>query len=232
MSQKFKNADLIKRFAAWILDNLLIVVLTVGCCVSMSKIVGYEQNNQALDAVFAKYEAQYGVTFDVSEEAYMAMTDAERANYDAAYEALSTDPEALQGYGRMMGMTLIIAAVSCFLPLFVWEFLLPLCLGSGQTLGKKVFSLSVVRKNFAPITGKQLFFRSVLGKYAIETMIPLFIMLLFFWGAISLATLGILLALVCIQFLCIAMTKNHTAIHDVIAGTRVVDTGSLVIVAE
>lgn len=232
MSQRFKNADLIKRFAAWILDNLLIVVLIVGCCVSMSKVVGYEQNNQALDEVFAKYETQYGVTFDVSEEVYIAMTKAEQANYDAAYEALSTDPDALQGYGRMMGMTLIIAAVSCFLPLFVWEFLMPLCLGNGQTLGKKVFSLSVVQKNFAPISGKHLFFRSILGKYAIETMIPLFIMLLFFWGAISLATLGILLALVCAQFLCITMTKNHTAIHDLIAGTRVVDTGSLVIVAE
>ena len=232
MSQRFKNADLIKRFAAWILDNLLIVVMVVGCCVSMSKLVGYEQNSQMLDAVFAKYETQYGVTFDVSEEAYMAMTDGEKANYDAAYEALSTDPEALQGYGRMMGMTLIIAAVSFFLPLFVWEFLMPLCLGNGQTLGKKVFSLSVVQKDFSNVSGKQLFFRSILGKYAIETMIPVFIGLLFFWGAISLASLGILLALVCTQFLFVTMSKNRTAIHDLLAGTRVVDTGSLVIVAE
>lgn len=231
MSQRYKNADLGKRFAAWILDNLLIVVLIVGCCVSMSRITGYEQNNQALDAVFAKYEAQYGVTFDVSEEAYLAMTEAEQANYDAAYETLSTDPEALQGYGRMMGLTMIIASTSVLLPLFVMEFLLPLCLGNGQTLGKKVFSLSVVQKNFAPVSAKHLFFRTILGKYAIEAMIPLFIGLLAFWGAVSLGMLGILLALVCAQFLCVVMGKNRTAIHDLIASTRVVDTGSLVIEA-
>ena len=232
MSQKFKKAELGKRFAAWILDNLLIITLVVGCCVSMADWLGYDANNQALDEVFTKYETQYGVTFDLTEEDYLAMSEAEQKNYDEAYEALSQDPQALETYGRMMGLTLTIAAVSFLLPLLIWEFVIPLCLGKGQTLGKKVFSLAVVQKNFAYITPMQLLMRTLVGKYAIETMVPLSILLMVFWGSISMSGVMIFLVLAAGQIACVALTRNHSAIHDLVSGTQVVDRSSLVIQAE
>lgn len=232
MSQRFKTADFIKRFAAWILDNLLILVMVVACCVSLSDLVGYEEASQSLDAVFSLYEAEYGVSFDMTEEEYLAMTEAERLNYDQAYTALSNDPEARQGFSRVTWLTLIIAAGAILLPLLVWEFLLPLCLGSGQTLGKKVFSLAVVRKDFRDVRPMELFLRTFVGKYLIETLIPVVVVLLVFLGAAPVNTALLLAALGLAQLAVLLMDHRKAGIHGLLSGTIVVDKGSLVIVAE
>ena len=76
------------------------------------------------------------------------------------------------------------------------------------------------------INTMQLFVRTLLGKFTIETMIPVYILLMLFWGTIDLTGTLILLALLLGQAVCVGVTRNNSAVHDLLAGTVVVDMSS------
>ena len=179
-----------------------------------------------LDEAYAKYEAEYSVSFEISREAYETMTDAERENYNAAYQALVADQEAMYDYNMMISLSLMIISLGILLALVLWEFLMPLWLGHGRTLGKKIFGLCLVRSDGVQMNTMQLFTRSILGKYSIETMIPVLIALMIFWGTMGVMGTAVLAALAVGQALSIVLTKSRSAIHDLLAGTVVVDYAS------
>ena len=58
----------------------------------------------------------------------------------------------------------------------------PLKLGNGQTIGKKVFGIGVMRVDGVQLTTIQLFIRTILGKFTLETMIPVYIVLMIFFN--------------------------------------------------
>ena len=215
-----------KRIAAWVLDMMLLCVLAVGAAYLLSAVLGYDAYDQKLQAAYAQYETQYGVTFDIDEAAYMAMTEAERANYDAAYNALIADEVAMQAYNMVVNLSMLVTTLGILLAMLVLEFAVPLVLKNGQTVGKKCFSLGVVRTDGVKINNMQLFARTVLGKYTIETMIPVYVVLMLFWGSMNAIGTLILLALLITQVLCVAITRTKSAIHDLLAGTVVVDISS------
>ena len=157
------------------------------------------------------------------------MTDAQRQSYDAAYQALTADEEVMYASNMVLNLTLIVTTVGVLLAFLLWEFLIPLLLGNGQTLGKKIFGLGLIRSDGVQINTLQLFTRTVLGKFTVETMIPVYILLMIFWGTMGLAGTVILLVLLAVQILSLAMTRTHSAIHDLMAGTVVVDIASQMI---
>ena len=57
-------------------------------------------------------------------------------------------------------------------------------------------------------------------------MIPVYMLLMLFWGTIDLTGTAIILALLLGQALCMGLTRNNAAIHDLLAGTVVVDMSS------
>ena len=67
------------------------------------------------------------------------MTEAQKETYDAAYDALIADEEAMKAYNMMVNLTLVITTCGILLAVLLWELLIPLFLGNGQTLGKKIF---------------------------------------------------------------------------------------------
>ena len=74
-----------------------------------------------------------------------------------------------------------------------------------------------------------LFVRSILGKYTLETMVPvLFLLMLYFGmtGGIALLLIG---ALLVGQLILIFTTRARTPLHDVIASTVTVDMASQMI---
>ncbi|MBQ8834940.1 MAG: RDD family protein [Oscillospiraceae bacterium] len=226
MVHDIQKAGMWKRIAAWMFDMILLSVLAVGCCWLLSAVVGYDGYSDSVSAAYDKYAAEYGVSFAITQEDYDAMTETERLNYDAAYEALVADDEAIYAYNMMINLTMVIATIGILLAVMGWEFVVPLLLGNGQTLGKKIFGLCLIRNDGVKVNNMQLFTRTLLGKFTIETMIPVYMVLMLYWGIIGLTGTLILLAVLIAQIVCLAVTRHNCAIHDLLAGTVVVDMSS------
>lgn len=226
MGIELQRASMWKRISAWLLDIILLSVLAVGAGALLSWILGYNSYNAALDAGFAQYEAQYGVVFDITSEEYAAMTDAERENYDTAYNAMIQDPEVLRNYNMVLNLTMVITTLGILIAYLVLEFAVPLLLGDGQTVGKKIFALGLVRSDGVKMNNIQLFIRTVLGKFTVGTMIPVYVAIMLFFNIVGLPGTLLMAALMLTQIIMLSVTRNHTAIQDMLAGTVVVDISS------
>lgn len=223
MEHALQKASLGKRIAAGILDGILICILATGFAFLLSVLLGYDGYNQTLKDGYSRYETQYGVSFDIPRE---ELSDADREKWDAAYKALSQDEEVIQAYNVVLNLTLVIASVAILLSVLAWEFAVPLLLHNGQTVGKKVFSLGLVRVDGVQVTNLQLMVRALLGKFAVEIMIPVFVILMVFWGISGLIGPIVLLALLVAQAICLCVSKTNALLHDQMAGTAVVDISS------
>ena len=108
----------------------------------------------------------------------------------------------------------------------LWYFVVPLFFGYGQTLGKKLFGLAVIRTNCVKASQPVLFIRTIVGLYAIETLFPLS-MLVMIWfdlmGIVGLITIGLLLIL---EVVMLIATATNSSIHDLLTDTAVVDFAS------
>lgn len=226
MVYDLQKASMWKRIAAWMFDGILVATLAVGFGLLLSVLLGYDSYNEQMETSFAAYERQYGVVFDISQEEYLAMSDAELQNYEDAYAALTADQEFLYAYNMSLNLTLVITTVSMLLSMVLWEFVMPLAFGNGQTVGKKIFGLGLVRTDGVKVNNLQLFTRMLLGKFTIETMLPMYILMLLFWGSIGILGTAVLMVLTAAQILCVLITQSNSFIHDLLAGTAVVDISS------
>lgn len=232
MISDLQKASLWKRFSALLFDVILLVTVVTGCSAGLSAVLNFDQYNDALDVYYAKYEAEYDVKFDIAFEDYQALSQADRERYDTAYEALSKDPEVTYAYGMLMSTTLLILTFSILIAYLILEFAVPLWLGNGQTLGKKIFGLAVMRTGGIKITPVCLFIRTVLGKFTIETMIPVLMILMLYFSTIGMVGLLILFAVPLGQLIALVVTRNNCAIHDLLADTVTVDFASQMIFAD
>ena len=126
-------------------------------------------------------------------------------------------------------LTMVIVSMSILFSYLIWEFFIPLRLKNGQTFGKKIFGIGVMREDGIKVTAPLLFIRTILGKFTIETMVPVLIIIMLFFGTIGitgLLTLGLILLL---QIILMIATRTNSTIHDVLAKTVVVDLSSQMI---
>ena len=229
MVYDLQKAGLWKRIAAWMFDGILTAILAVGLGFLLSSLLGYDSYSQTLDAAYDRYEQQYGIVFEITQNEYEAMTDAQKQNYEAASAALTADPEAGYAYNMTLNLSMAIFSVAVLVSVLLWEFALPLYFGDGQTLGKKIFGLCLVRTDCVRMNKLQLFARTLLGKFALETMLPVYIVFLTFWGVLGMTGTVILFALGIAQLLCLGISRTNSALHDLLAGTAVVDKASQII---
>ena len=226
MATDLQKASIWKRISAWLFDGILFGILAVAAGVMLSWALGYDGYAQQLEQGYEKYESEYGVTFEISQAEFEAMTEAERANYNAAYEVLIADTDAMYAYNMMMNLTLVVLSLAILMAVAVIEWLIPMKLGNGQTPGKKIFGLCLMRTDGVMLNNMQLFTRSLLGKYTVETMIPVLIILMIYWGTMGVMGTLVLAVLLLTQLGCVLFTRTNSAIHDLMAGTVVVDYGS------
>lgn len=229
MVYDLQKAGMWKRIAAWMLDSILVVVLATGAACLLSFLLGYDGYTQQVEDAYASYGAEYGIHFEITQEEYEAMTVEERQSYDAAYDALISDRDAMRAYNMMMNLMLVITTMSILVAILGIEFIVPLILGNGQTVGKKVFTLGLVRTDGVRLNTMQLFARTFLGKFAIETMIPVYILLMLFWGNGGGLGLLVLAALGIAQVVILIASRTNAVLHDLMAGTAVVDISSQMI---
>ena len=229
MKYSLQRASMWKRLSAWLLDAILLCITATLAAFLLSTCLGYDRHSETLNERFAHYEAEYGVPRDLTEAQIAEMFPEALARVEEASQALAQDKEATYAYTMMMQLIILITSLSLLAAYLLLEFLLPQLLHNGQTVGKKVFGLGVMRENGVRLNGVSLFTRTVLGKYTIETMIPVMMLLMLFFGSIGVVGLLILGGIVVIQVLLLVTTRERTPIHDKLAGTVTIDLASQMI---
>lgn len=229
MSYDLQKANMWKRISAWMFDLILTATLAIGIWLILSAVMGYDSTSRRMNEIYDKYSTQYGVDFEISQSDYQALSPAELQSYQEATDAMNADAEAVEVYNRLVRLSLLVTTLGIFFAILIWEFFIPLGLGDGQTLGKKIFGLCLMRSDKVKVNNAQLFARAVLGKFAIETMIPVYIIEMIFWGTVGLVGPAILFVLLIAQAAALIASQTNSALHDLIAGTVVVDRNSQMI---
>lgn len=237
MIYDLQKGSLLKRASAFLLDAILLVIIAVGFAFALSAILDYSKYSDIYSNGIERYSEQYGVDFEriVSQADFEALTDAERQNYEAAVNAMNEDEDILNALNAIVKLIVTLTSVSVFLAYAVMEFVLPLIFKNGQTVGKKVFGLGVMRTNGVKISVRALFVRTFLGKYVVETMVPVLVAMMIIFNAIGVmpspGLFGpiIVLALLIAQIVLVSATKTNSMLHDMIADCVVVDLASQMI---
>ncbi len=231
MVTDLQKASLWKRFSAGLFDFIMLAVVAVGVAGLLSWALGYNEQNQKLTDAYTRYEQEYesmyGIEFQITQEEYDAMSQAQRENYDAACiaveEAFTGDQEVVYLYNLVMNMTLLITTFGLLLSVLLLEFVVPLLLKNGQTLGKKIFAVALMRTDGVKVSTVQLFIRALLGKFTIELMIPVYIILMIFFNSIGIVGILILAGILLGEVISMIVTRTNSLIHDSISGTVAVD---------
>lgn len=221
-----QKASLGKRIIAAIFDGVLLSIIAVGVATLLSMAFGYDGYMETVNDAYARYEDEYGVTLQITAKQYEALSPQQQENYDAAYQALIADGEVNYAYNMLINLTMLITTFGVLSGVLVVDFVAPLLLKNGQTLGKKIFGIAVMHTDAIRANNLQLFVRSVLGKFAIELMIPLSIVMMIFFNGIGVISLVVLVILLIAQVVCLAVTRKNMLLHDVLAGTVTVDAAS------
>lgn len=229
MIYDLQKASLLKRLSAFVLDAILLCVLAVGVGFVLSAVCDFDSYSQGMEASYSKYEQEFGVSFDVTQEEYDKMTEAQIKRLDEAFAALSKDEEAVYYYNMLMTMTLMIMSSSILLAMLLLEFVVPLLFGNGQTVGKKVFGIGLMKVTGIKINAQSLFVRTMLGKYTIETMIPVLLMLMTMFGIVGMMAPIVICGILILQVVVMATSRKNAMIHDVLAQTVAVDLASQMI---
>ena len=215
-----QKASILKRISAYLLDAILVCILAVGLCYVLSLVLDLNTSISQLNDLTAE--------FDTTLEVYENFTPEQKENFDNAYEAMLSDERFAVVY-RIFGHTILMLSLGFFVSIFVFEFVVPLVLGNGQTIGKRIFAVGVMHGNGVKIKTPFLFARAILGKYTVETMIPVCCVLMFFFTSYSLMALVVLVMLALLQLVLVIASQNNTLIHDAISFTVCVDMKSQMI---
>lgn len=226
-----QNAGMWKRISALLLDLILLAVAATGFASLVSTAVSFDEKSEQLTAVEQRYEQQYGVSFDLTSEQLAALAPEQQRAYADAGEALAADAQAQNLYRQTTMLMLLITSLGIFFAFLLLEFAVPLLLGDGQTVGKKVFGLCLVRPDCIRVSPMQLFVRAILGKYAVETMVPVFLVLLIFFGMLGSTGTLVLAALALGQSILVGTSRHNTALHDLLSHTVCADRESQLIFA-
>ena len=225
-----QKASLWKRISAALFDFILLCILVVGAATGLSAVLNYDGYVEQVDEAYDRYGKEYGVNLRITEEEFNQLSETEQENYMAANKALNADAQAVRAYKMQQHLPLLTITFSVLFGVLIMQVLIPILLGNGQSLGKKIFGIALMRIDGVKMTTLQLFVRSVLGKFAVELMIPIFIFINLYWfGSISIIGIAVLLLLLIAQIICLAVTRTGSLLHDVMAGTVAVDMASQMI---
>ena len=229
MIYDLQKASIGKRLSAFLFDLIMFVTLAVGVAYIITNAVGYNEYSTRLEAKRTEYSEEYGVKLDITNEEFSKLTDSEKINYQKAQAAFGNDEEAQEIYYKMLDLLILILSLSPFISCLVLEFLIPLFLKNGQTLGKKIFGIGVMLSNGVRLNGVALFARAFLGKFAIETAIPMIAFVTTLFGTIGGIGALIILVIIATNLGLLLFTKQKTVIHDLVSYSVCVDLASQMI---
>ena len=229
MMYDLQKASVGKRISAARFDFILLATVAVAIAFVISVIVGYDTHTETLEALQEQYEQAYGVDFDIEQEEYNKLSEADRQYLDDAYVAFGQDEEVAYVYNLLTSLMLVMTSLSIFLSFLILEFSVPLFFGNGQTLGKKIFGIGVMRSEGIRLDMRAHFIRILLGKYTVETMVPLLMLFLIWFGNMALTGLIVIVGIFVLELYTVISTKTNSTIHDLFSDTVTVDIQSQMI---
>lgn len=199
-----------KRLVAFLMDAVVIYLFSVIFALlivtpTLNK-MGYKTviqtyNDKAVEHNIGEYNA---------EGKYVAFPAAEVL--EESIENFWADPVATKAATQKVYYDLANILVGPNLALIIAFFVIPLILGRGQTLGKKILNIGLVTNTGAKITIRHIFMRVFIGWILIEGVLSL----------ITAAFIGLPL-IILISGISVLFSGKKKAIHDIVAGTIVVD---------
>ena len=242
MIYDLQKASMWKRISAFLCDIILFAIVAVGLALLLSTLLGIDAQQEKMVSICTQYAEEFGLndfmtkeeldgalSITLTEERYNALTEEQKAVFNQACESLFKNEEYLYAYGMVNQLILIVITFSILISILLLEFVVPLLFKNGQTVGKKVFGVAVMRMDGVKASPVILLVRALLGKYAVETMIPVFVFLSLMLGTASIVTLVLLVLLVVAQIALLIFTQANTPLHDMLAGTVAVDLASQLI---
>lgn len=243
-----QKASVTKRFAAFLLDIILIACLAVGFMALVAVICKYDTHyktyttivTETQKQVVEEYKTSHGVDLGISKEDYDKLTAQEQEKFNTvakeAGEELNKRLMQNETYVKesmlVLSFTLMMTTIGIFLSVFVLEFVFPLIFKNGQTIGKKVFSIAVMHTNGVRVRPFSMFVRAILGMYVFEIMVPVLVGIMMFFNILNII-IGtcVLVAILILQIAVFISTRNTTKsfLHDLMARTVVVDLSSQMI---
>ena len=232
MIYDLQKASVWKRISAFLFDIILLSIVVVGSAFLLSVATGYDAKSrryhEAVEEVQKKHE---GLNFNISRTEYETLPQEKQAEYDDYFRELNGSEEAVYYFNLTVNLSMIIVTAGILIGYLILEFALPMILGNGQTLGKKIFGIAVMRTNGVKVNGPVMFIRTVLGKFAIETMIGAYIVIMFLFGKADLLMIILFFLIPIVSIITMIATKTNSPIHDLLAGTVTVDLSSQMIFA-
>ena len=242
MMYDLQKASFMKRFSAFLLDFVLLTMVFTGAMLAVSSITNYDTHFNDLESRLTAIQEKHNIpeiekTSGVLFNEFQYMFDEEKSAlpqdvqdaYNACTVEMNTDKEAIKLYETIMSLSIVIVSISMLIAFMLLEFLVPLLFKNGQTLGKKIFSIAVMRTDGVRISPMVLFIRTILGKYTIGTMVPLVMLLMLLFGSSPIIPMSIILLILIIQAILLITTKTRSLIHDYLSSTVVVDLQSQMI---
>ena len=147
-------------------------------------------------------------------DAYNAYTVYQETPYAHKYDSQ---------FSYVVSLIFMMISIGLLLSYIALEFVIPLFFKNGQTIGKKVFGIGLVKENCVKIKPIALFARTLLGKFAIETMFPVALLYMFLFSGGGILMLILIAALALLDIIMFFVTKNKTPIHDMLAATVAID---------
>ncbi len=226
MKNDLQKANMLKRVSAGTFDIILLVCLVMMIAVGLSALLHYDNYLARMDAAYEQYGKMYGVDVSISWEDYEKLPEEMKELYDQTLTAINQDQEIMRNYSMVVNLTLVIATISILLGYVLLELLIPLYFGNGQTVGKKIFGIALMRTDGVKVTPFMMFVRTVLGKYTLETMIPVLIIVMLLFQMVGMMGTMILGLILLLQAVLVAVTRTNSMLHDLLACTVAVDMAS------
>ena len=229
MRFEIQRADFWKRISAFLFDIILLGIVIVGAAAALSAILGYDKHMAVVEQVENEYIEKYGINTEITDEEKAKLSEEELAVYDEYNAARESDERLIIGYNILLRLMFTILSVSVLIGHVIMEFIVPIFFKNGQTLGKKAFGLAVMHTNGVRLRGQAHFVRTIIGKCLIETLVPVYFVLMILFGSLGFVGIVALVLLLGLQIFVLASTKTRSAIHDLISDTVVVDMASQMI---
>ena len=223
MIYDLQKASILKRISAFLLDFILICILATGFGALLSIIVNFNADYDQIMEYEKRYEELGIESIAISQEQADALTGEAKEYYE------STTGDVRRLVSSCVSKAFLIISLSLFFANLILEFIIPLCIKNGQTVGKKVFGIGIMQISGIRLKPVSLFVRAMLGKYAIETMVPLSILLVFFFIRPEGLLFILFIALYVFQIILFFATKTRSFIHDALASSVTVDMSSQMI---
>ena len=229
MRHELQRADFWKRLSAFMFDTMMIILAAVGVAAIMSLFMNYDTHYNTIETIEAECAAKYGINTELTAEEYEQLSAEEKERYLQADAEFGSDQRVIDAYNKLLTLTLLTITFSLLIAYVGLEFVVPIFLDHGRTLGKKIFGLAVMRTNGVKLDGQAHFIRSIIGKYTMETMVPVYVILMIIFGNLGPIGTVLLILFLIFEIAMYATTRTRSTVHDLVSDTVVVDMASQMI---